>query len=395
MDFRRHLLDLVAPLAEGDEISPGVRFIGTSTELGLRLSFATRAGELHVELAALDERRPHAARSRHLSFAYRHGGPEGAVDTELGLALCRALAERVAAREGAVLAAVADAARAERAATNGGDRVREVRVEKLLEAGGSGATSSYTLSPYVGCLVGCRFCYAQGRVASVRRLERASELAWGSYVDARTNAPEVLAEELRRLPPRPLKFCPIVSDPYQPIEARLGLTRRCLETIRDAEHAWATLVLTRTTLVLRDLDVLAEMPAAWVGASIPTIDDEARAHFEPRAASVADRLATLARLRAAGVRTFAVVQPVLPGPIEPLADALARTVASVSIDVLHGVEGAGADFDDPRFSHARADAWQRERAARLSDALAERGVPTWGGELPPELLGASAPRRGA
>ena len=72
---------------------------------------------------------------------------------------------------------------------------------------------------------------------------------------------------------------------------------------------------------------------------------------------------------------------------DALADRLAEAVSSVSIDVLRGEELAGRDFDDPRYAVSRTDEWQRARVAELVSALASRGIPTWPGELPPELLG--------
>src|ERR1051326_8509400 len=96
-------------------------------------------------------------------------------------------------------------------------------------------------------------------------------------------------------------------------------------------------VLTRSRLVERDADLLASLPGSWAGASIPTFDDAVRRHFEPRAASITDRFALLRALRAAGAKTFAVVQPMLPGAVDAFADALAEAVSSVSIDVLYGV----------------------------------------------------------
>jgi DNA repair photolyase len=127
------------------------------------------------------------------------------------------------------------------------------------------------------------------------------------------------------------------------------------------------------------------MPQVWVGASIPTADDDVRRHFEPRAASVPERVEALTALRAAGIRTFAVVQPILPGPIDELAALLAGAVSSVTIDVLRGEELAAADFDDPRYTRARMDDWQQAQARELRGALAARGVLVWRGELPPEL----------
>ncbi len=382
MELRAHLLELLAPLRPGDDLTPGARLLGVSTEVGFWLSFALPGGGVSVEVAPIGEGR-FAARTARFAISYRAEGGRNPIDPRLGLALCRAVAERVAGNEERVAASLAARASEAPAAAS---RVREVRVERVLEAAGHGAERFFKLSPYAGCLIGCRYCYAQTPMSVLRRLEMLPEVAWGSYVDVRVNAAEVLAGELAELAPRPIKFCPILSDPYQAVEARYALSRACLTAIGAAEAVWPVLVLTRSKLVTRDADLLASLPGAWVGASIPTVDDETRRHFEPRAASIPERFEALATLRRAGARTFAVVQPLLPGSIEALADALAGAVSSVSIDVLRGEEQSAADFDDPRYSAARTDAWQRARAEELVAALAARGVPVWPGELPPELL---------
>jgi DNA repair photolyase len=194
----------------------------------------------------------------------------------------------------------------------------------------------------------------------------------------------VLERELGIAESLPLKFCPIVSDPYQPVERRLGVTRRCLEVLARAAPR-PVLVLTRTTLVERDLELIASLPRALVGVSLPTIDDDVRRHFEPRGAPVPERLQTLRRFKDAGVETFAVVQPQLPGEVEALADALAETVASVSLDVLRDAFGAEGDFARTEFHQARSSEWQHSRLEALTRALAARGVPRWTSELPPSL----------
>jgi DNA repair photolyase len=382
VDLRAHLLELLAPLRPGDELVPGARLVAVSTEVGFWLAFELPGGEVHVEVAPLGEGR-FAARSARFAISYRSEGGRNPLDPRLGLALCRAVAERVARNEERVEASLAQRRASEGPASTA--RVREVRVESLLETAGHGAERFFKLSPYAGCLIGCRYCYAQTPMRVQRRLEVLPEVPWGSYVDVRVNAAEVLARELGTLAPRPIKFCPILSDPYQAVEARYALTRACLTAIGEAAAVWPALILTRSKLVTRDTDLLASLPSAWVGASIPSIDDETRRHFEPRAASIPERLEALATLRAAGARTFAVVQPLLPGSIEALADALAAAVSSVSIDVLRGEEQAAADFDDPRYAESRTDAWQQARARELVAALAARGIPVWPGELPPEL----------
>lgn len=148
------------------------------------------------------------------------------------------------------------------------------------------------------------------------------------------------------------------------------------------------MLLTRSALILRDLSLIASLAqragpqSVFVGVSLPTIDDSVRARFEPRAASVAERLEILKRFREAGVSTGAIVQPLLPGSVEHMVDLLADHVDSVSIDVLRGVEGAAAEFADPKFRMAADPAWQMERALALRDKLVARGIDVWRGELP-------------
>ncbi len=375
MDVRALLLELIAPIAIGDELAPGVRLARVADELGPRLIFALADGaEVDVEVSPATAGLRYAARTAHLTLAYR-----GRAASAVGAALCATVAARIGDRGAAFVAALAAAGAAD------APRVREVTVDHLLELAGPPEARFYTCSPYVGCLIGCRFCYAQERLAAGRAVAGLPLAPWGSWVDVRANAAAVLADELTRLPRHPIKFCPIVSDPYHAIEARLALTRACLAAIAAAAAPPPVLLLTRSALVTRDLDLLAALPWAGVGVSLPTVDDDVRAHFEPRAAPIAARLATLAAIRAAGVAPIAVVQPMLPGPVEALADALAAHVDSVSLDVLRGEGAAGPLFDDPRFAAARADGWQRARLAALTAALVDRGVPVWSGELPPAL----------
>jgi len=384
MDIHPHMLDLLRPYAVGDEVLPGVFFEDASTELGLRLRFSVGGERLWVDVAPLETMRRHAAHSERLGFGYRTEGGRADVDQKLGLQLCRVLAEAVRANEETVAAAMEAEARAE---ADPQARVRHVDVTRALDPAGLHGSNYYTINPYIGCVIGCRFCYAQSPIASMRRLMGLADHAWGAYVEVRRNLHTVLAEELEHLEPLPIKFCPIVGDAYQATEKSELVTRRCLETIAagtSTERVWPVMILTRSVLMLRDIDLLARIPEAWAGVSLPTVDDEVRRHFEPRAASVDERLQLLTALRADGISTFAVVQPIMSGAIAALADALATHVDAVVVDVLQEEEGADRDFDDPRYSETRTEAWQRENALALLDRLAERGVDVWAQELPPE-----------
>lgn len=375
-DAKEILLGLLAPARLGDEVTAGLRLIRASTELGMRLILARTegGGEVVVEVAPVDRVRRYAAASRHFAFSYREGG---AVDESEGYELCEALAEGASRNEERVLEGMARV----KGGTLDAPRIRAVEVTSLLEPAGTAGERYFTLSPYVGCLIGCRFCYAQSHLAAWRQLVGLPDAPWGSYVEVRRNAPAVLRRELETAPPVPIKFCPVVSDPYQAVEAREALTRACLEVLAEAP-ARDVLVLTRGALVRRDFDLLGSL-GAYLGVSLPTVDDEVRAHFEPRGATIDERLALLRDGGRAGARTFAVVQPILPGDIDALADALAGAVTSVRVDVLQGEEGAEADFADPRYAAARGGGWQNERRERLCEALGERGVAVWTSELPP------------
>jgi len=371
VDLRAHLLDLVG-LPLGGEVG-GARLMAVSTELGLRYTFECGGRTLWIEVALADGKSPFAAREGPLCWSYRTDGD--GVDPALGLRLCQTLAARSRSRQAAVLSAIA------REGTTAAPRIREVRGGPLLELAGPSHQRYLTVSPYVGCLIGCRFCYAQDRLADRRRLEGLPQVAWGSWVDVRVDAPELLAAELGTAPALPIKFCPIVSDPYQAVESRYRIVRACLEVLR--EHPRPVLLLTRSSEIVHDIDVLRTLPQVWAGLSIPTFDDDVRRHFEPRGAAIGERFAALSALRAANIRTFAMVQPMLPGPIEPLADALGQTCDSVRIDVLHQIYGAAEDF--ARYDDSAADSWQMGQSAALAEALRARKVAIWPGELPAEL----------
>lgn len=380
MDLDAHLRALLA-VEVGGEVAPGVILRDVSSSNGWRLTLDDGGREIHVELEPLAPGRRAAVSTRRLGVSYRAAGT--LLDPARGKALATVVAERVAPREDEVLARIAAEASVARSHDDGGARVREVHVTRALEPMGTPDERFWGLSPYAGCVVGCRFCYAGPKLRPLRRLQLLEDAPWGSYVDARVNIAELLARELDEVRPHAVKFCPILSDPYQAIEARLGLTRACLEVLGRATEPPTVLVLTRTTLVARDAALLASIPRAHAGVSLPTVDDAVRRHFEPRAASVDERLGVLRTLRDAGVQTFAIVQPILPGSLDALADALAATVSSVRIDVLHGVEGATREFSDPRYAASADPEWQADAAARLAELCAARGVAVWTGELPP------------
>ncbi len=183
--------------------------------------------------------------------------------------------------------------------------------------------TDYTLNPYGGCAHGCRYCYA---TFVGRHLGRSVE-EWGSYVLAKVNAPDLLARELKRPSVQGARvFVSSVTDPYQPAEEELQLTRRCLEALVRARHTGRVMVLTRSPLVLRDMDLLTQLHSD-VGLTItPTFDPVGR-FFEPQAPEVEQRFAALRELNGRGLRTFAFVGPLLPHRVDAIDGMLGELAA--------------------------------------------------------------------
>lgn len=372
MDLHAYLLGLVRPLKVGDTVLPEVVFDGPTTELGPRLSFSTSSGPIHVEVALRRHTERWAATVGPWALSYRAGTSDVAVDAQLGQRVCEAVGRLLPADP-------------PRVQTTDAPRVREVQVASILEHRPLGPDAHYTLSPYAGCTIGCRYCYAQTRLGPARALMGLPQVAWGSWVDVRINAAEVLAQELQAAAPGPLKFCPIVSDPYQPLERKYRVTRACLEALASAPPGFTTMLLTRSDLILEDAERIAALPAARVGVSLPSADPDVLAHFEPRAAPLSRRVEVLRQFAALGVPTLAVVQPMLPGSVDALADLLAEHVQSVSLGGLQGENDAAPLFAAEPYRGCADEAWQRQQYGALVEALRRRGIPRWQGELPPDL----------
>jgi len=157
----------------------------------------------------------------------------------------------------------------------------------------------YQLDPYMGCGHQCCYCYALVRNGG----------GWFKGIEWYDNLSRRLAAELRNLEPQTI-YMGWNSDPYQPIEAETQLTREALALL--ARNRFSASILTKSDLVTRDIDLLTMMSESSVGISVSFIDEEVRSFFEPGTCQTACRIAALKKLRAAGIRTYALVCPVIP-----------------------------------------------------------------------------------
>jgi len=181
-------------------------------------------------------------------------------------------------------------------------RVREVTVKSALPRS---RILPYCVNAYAGCSHACVYCYA--RFAT--RFSHPGE-AWGSFVDVRVNAAEILERELVRARPATV-FVSSVCDAWQELETKYLITRRCLELLLGA--GFPLFLQTKSILIERDFDLLEGHAAVDLGVTVTTVDPNAARLFEPGASPPLERLRVLREARSLGIRTFAFVGPLLPG----------------------------------------------------------------------------------
>jgi len=162
----------------------------------------------------------------------------------------------------------------------------------------------YCLNPYVGCSHGCIYCYA----TFMKRFRNHPE-EWGSFVDVKVNFADVLKKEISR---KRIGLVAIgtVQDGYQPIEAKYRLTRQSIEILNERNFPFE--ILTKSNLVVRDIDLIKSNKSASVEMTITTTDDKIRRIFEPQASSVQGRLLALEKLLNNNIETAVFFGPVLP-----------------------------------------------------------------------------------
>ena len=167
----------------------------------------------------------------------------------------------------------------------------------------------FTLNPYGGCAFGCEYCYARFFVGDADRRDK-----WGSWVSAKQNAGELLARACRsgKLRTGDAIYMSSVTDPYQPVERRLRLTREVLETLLEYGVQPRVTIQTRSPLATRDVDLFRQFHSIRVNFTIGTDSDEVRRRYEPRCPSIDRRFSAVAEVAAAGVPIGVSISPMLP-----------------------------------------------------------------------------------
>ncbi len=197
--------------------------------------------------------------------------------------------------------------------------IKEIKVKTTLSPSQLPGLD-HALNPYRGCAHACVYCYAP----AVIHWDKGK---WGELVEVKINLPRILSKELR-VKKKGVVGLGTVTDPYQPAEKKYELTRRCLELL--LMHDLPVCIQTKSSLVLRDIDLLKEFSDIEVGITLTALDDRAREKMEPGASSVDERLRALAGLRENGIKTWVFLGPIMPHITD--VDALLDAVAAVKPD---------------------------------------------------------------
>lgn len=195
-------------------------------------------------------------------------------------------------------------------------KIRIIKSKSILTKCGF-PEDDYCINPYSGCLFGCSYCFAD----FMRRFSGHGKDEWGSYVDVKINAPELLVKELNLLdkriqrgrdPKKPSVVIGSVTDPYQGVEAKYKITRKCLKVIAESNTSACFNILTKSNLVTRDIDEIKKIKNISVGITITTTRDKVGRLLEGESPPASQRLKALRKLNKAGISTYVCINPLLP-----------------------------------------------------------------------------------
>lgn len=228
-----------------------------------------------------------------------------------------------------------------------------------------------SINPYKGCEHGCVYCFARPTHAY---LDLSPGLDFETRIFAKHDAPALLRKELTKRGYRPdLVVLGANTDPYQPVERRLEITRGVLEVLAEANHP--VTIVTKSALVLRDLDILQAMAAknlARVMVSVTTLEREMARKLEPRAPTPSRRLDAVAGLHAAGVPVGVLAAPVIPAlndhELERILKASAESGADsagyVMLRLPHEIKALFEEWLDTHFPNRKNRVLEMLRDAR-------------------------------
>jgi len=185
-------------------------------------------------------------------------------------------------------------------------KIQEIKAKTILTKSKL-PEADYCVNPYIGCAHGCIYCYAR----FMKRFTGHNNDEWSKFVDVKVNSVELLEKQLSRKLAKGTILLGSVTDAYQPIEHKYALTRSIVKVILKYQYPLS--ILTKSDLVVRDIDILKKIIDCEVGLTITVLDKKKAKSIEPLAVSPERRLIALSKLKQAGITTYAFIGPILPG----------------------------------------------------------------------------------
>lgn len=228
-----------------------------------------------------------------------------------------------------------------------------------------------SINPYRGCEHGCAYCFAR---PFHEYLGFSAGLDFETRILAKPDAAQLLRRELMKpsWTPKPIAMSG-VTDPYQPAERRLRITRGCMAVL--AEFRNPVIVITKNYLVTRDIDYLGELAshgAVSVNLSITSLRNDIQRVMEPRASTPARRLKAVEELAKAGIPAGVMVAPIVPGLTDTEMPAILKAAANagaggagyVMLRLPHGVKGLFENWLEEHFPDRKERVLNRVREMR-------------------------------
>jgi len=181
-------------------------------------------------------------------------------------------------------------------------KIKEIKVKSIITK--SGLEADFAINPYIGCIHGCIYCYARFMKRFTGHLE-----SWGSFIDIKINAADLIPEKTDKYKNKSI-IIGSVTDAYCAVERKYKLTRQILEKLIPLEPAID--IITKSDLILRDVDLLKQFRHCLVAVSLSVIDEDLRKKLEPLAPPADKRINTLKELRQTGIKTALFISPIFP-----------------------------------------------------------------------------------
>ena len=181
-------------------------------------------------------------------------------------------------------------------------KIREIKAKSIFSKTGLG--SDFVINPYIGCMHACIYCYAR----FMKRFTNHPE-PWGHFVDVKINAPDLIPEKTDKYKGKSILMSS-VTDPYHPIEIRYKLTRKILEKLIPLEPDLE--ILTKSDLVLRDIDLLKQFKKCLITFSLSFLDKNFQKQLEPLASSPERRIKAVKQIFESGIKTAIFISPIFP-----------------------------------------------------------------------------------